>query len=117
MFSCCVCTKKSFFPVLYDLYIRSCEQLSHHLSRVSLCSMTLCSYRKLLGKIPADLGQLSKINSLKYHNKKLLNVVRCVFQTFKFFPKGLLSCYPDSATVRNSLRRTKLFYLIFKENM
>ena len=79
--------------------------------------MTLCSYRKLLGKIPADLGQLSKINSLKYHNKKLLNVVRCVFQTFKFFPKGLLSCYPDSATVRNSLRRTKLFYLIFKENM
>ena len=116
MFSCCVCTKKSFFPVLYDLYIRSCEQLSHHLSRVSLCSMTLCSYRKLLGKIPADLGQLSKIKSLKYHNKKLeCSAMR--FQRFKFFPKGLLSCYLDSATVRNSLRRTKLFYPIFKENM
>ena len=78
--------------------------------------MTLCSYRKLLGKIPADLGQLSKIKSLKYHNKKLeCSAMR--FQRFKFFPKGLLSCYLDSATVRNSLRRTKLFYPIFKENM
>ena len=141
LYNYCTCTYTSFLLFLYVwlIFIQTC---SICMSPEVYSEPNQTFLRKYIGeKLLTIFGKIaildvwqgsgSYMRYILYHSvihgsstvvscsQKLLNVLQCVFQRIKFFPKDLLSYRFSrlSGNVCNSLRRTKLFSPLFKEDM